>query len=58
MSPASILAQWGEEVRRQSREGALSVLEYEGMSVHGYLQPRFLAKHSIVSPLFLSLVGH
>uniref|UniRef100_UPI00398F525C E3 ubiquitin-protein ligase SHPRH isoform X3 n=1 Tax=Pristiophorus japonicus TaxID=55135 RepID=UPI00398F525C len=48
ISPSSICHQWVDEINRHARSSSISILVYQGVKKHGFVQPHALAKHEIV----------
>ncbi|XP_060708212.1 E3 ubiquitin-protein ligase SHPRH [Hemiscyllium ocellatum] len=48
ISPSSICHQWVDEINRHVRLSSISILIYQGVKRHGFIQPHALAKHEIV----------
>ncbi|XP_067876277.1 E3 ubiquitin-protein ligase SHPRH [Heterodontus francisci] len=48
ISPSSICHQWMDEINRHMRSSSISILVYQGVKKHGFIQPHVLAKHEIV----------
>ncbi|XP_072354546.1 E3 ubiquitin-protein ligase SHPRH isoform X2 [Scyliorhinus torazame] len=48
ISPSSICHQWVDEINRHVRSSSVSILVYQGVKKHGFIQPHALAKHEIV----------
>ncbi|XP_069742136.1 E3 ubiquitin-protein ligase SHPRH isoform X2 [Narcine bancroftii] len=48
ISPSSICHQWVDEINRHVRSSSISILVYQGVKKHGFIQPHALAEHEIV----------
>ncbi|XP_032877734.1 E3 ubiquitin-protein ligase SHPRH isoform X2 [Amblyraja radiata] len=48
ISPSSICHQWVDEINRHVRSSSISILVYQGVKKHGFIQPHALAGYEIV----------